>query len=116
MGDSKLVRGFISPVRRTTVNTGIAIYNSEDKQIGLRATLQNLAGEQIQGGLTSFAMQANEHLSKFIDELFPSADLTDFEGTITVEATTLNALIAATALELGGLPGQFTTLPVTPVP
>jgi hypothetical protein len=55
-------------------------------------------------------------VAQFIDELFQNANLTDFEGTLTVEVSSLNALITATALELGSQPGQFTTLPVTPLP
>ena len=46
----------------------------------------------------------------------PKALLEDFEGTLTVQVTSLNALITATALELGGDAGQFTALPVTPIP
>jgi hypothetical protein len=115
--ESKLVRGFITPVRRTAIyNTGVAIQNPEDRQVGLTFRLRNRAGEELQGGIKSLAMDPGGHLAKFIDELFPSADLTDFEGTLTVEVSTFNALITATALELGKQKGQFTTLPVTPLP
>ena len=40
-------------------------------------------------------------------------DTNDFEGTLVVEVT--GGEVAATALELGNQPGQFTTLPVTPL-
>ena len=113
---SELVRGFISPVRKTAINTGVAIYNPEDKQIGLTMRLRDLAGDQIPGGLKSTAIGAHEHISIFIDQLFLNADLTDFEGTITVQTSSGNALFTATVLELGTLSGQFTTLPVTPIP
>lgn len=116
VGESQLVRGFITPARNTTIRTGVAIHNPEDSQTGVRMTLRNRAGERIPGGLTTTAIPAKGHLARFIDELFRSADLENFEGTLTVEATSLNALIAATALELGTQPGQFTTLPVTPIP
>ncbi len=56
---------------------------------------------------------ANGHLAKFIDELFPEADTDDFVGTLVVQAS--GGEIVATALELGDEPGQFTTLPVTPL-
>lgn len=116
VGESRLVRGFISPVRRTAINTGVAIFNPQDRQIGLTMRLRNLAGEEIPGGLRSTALGPHEHLAQFINEIFPNANLENFEGTLTVETSSLNALIAATALELGSQPGQFTTLPVTPVP
>ncbi|MDA2938535.1 hypothetical protein MYX75_09770 [Acidobacteria bacterium AH-259-A15] len=37
----------------------------------------------------------------------------DFQGTLVVEVT--GRKVSATALELGTEPGQFTTLPVTPL-
>lgn len=116
VGESKLVRGFITPVRRSAINTGVAVVNTEDHLVGLTLRLRNRKGEEIPGGLTTTALEAHAQLAKFIDELFPNATLTNFEGTLTVEAGTLNDLIAATALELGSNPGQFTTLPVTPIP
>ncbi len=116
VGSSELVRGFITPVRRTAINTGVAMFNPEDKATGITMRLRDLAGVQIQGGLHTRALQPGEHLALFITELFKNADLTDFEGTLTVEVSSLNQLITATALELGTGPGQFTTLPVTPIP
>ena len=40
-------------------------------------------------------------------------DWDDFEGTLVVEVS--DGRVAAIALELGTQPGQFTTLPVTPL-
>ena len=92
------------------------MFNPEDERAGITMRLRDLAGVQIQGGLRSMALEAGEHLAQFITEMFPNADLTDFEGTLTVDVNSLNQLITATALELGTEPGQFTTLPVTPIP
>ncbi|HUV12484.1 MAG TPA: hypothetical protein VMY18_02510, partial [Acidobacteriota bacterium] len=108
--------GFITPVRRTAINTGVAMFNPEDKATGISMRLRDEAGVQIQGGLHTLALQPGEHLAQFINQLFPNADLTNFEGTLTVDVGSLNQLITATALELGTGPGQFTTLPVTPIP
>jgi hypothetical protein len=116
VGASELVRGFITPVRKSAIDTGLALYNPEDKTISLRMTLRNRSGEQVQGGIHSRNLDAGGHLARFVGEFFTSADLEGFEGTITVEVTTFNALVAATALELGSQPGEFTTLPVTPIP
>lgn len=116
VGESRLVRGFITPVRRTAINTGVAIFNPQESQVGIRMRLRDTDGEEIPGGLRTRAVPAGGHFAEFINQSFPSADLDDFVGTLTVEVTTLNALVAATALELGGQPGQFTTLPVTPLP
>ncbi len=54
------------------------------------------------------------HLAQFIDELFEGTDTSDFQGTLVVEVVGAGQ-VAATALELGPNPGQFTTLPVTPL-
>jgi hypothetical protein len=119
VNQSELVRGFITPVRRSLlnpINTGVAVHNPEGVQVGLTLRLRDKAGVEIPGGLTTMALPAGGHLARFIDELFPSADTEEFEGTLTVEVGTFNALITATALELGSQAGQFTTLPVTPLP
>ncbi len=116
VGASQLVRGFITPVRSAAISAGVAISNPGDQQIGVTMRLRGTNGQQVPGGLRSLALAAGEHLAKFVDELFPNADLSDFEGTLTVTTGSLNALLVATALELGPQPGQFTTLPVTPIP
>ena len=116
VGESRPLKGFITPVRRTAINTGVAILNLESVTTGLRLTLRNRLGQQVQGGLRTLAMPPRGHLAQFINELFPNANTDNFEGTLTVEATSFDALIGATALELGSFPGQFTTLPVTPLP
>jgi Beta-propeller repeat len=116
VGESRALQGFITPVRRTAINTGVAVLNLESVSTGLRLTLRNRLGQQVPGGLVTLAMPPHGHLARFIDQLFPNANTANFEGTLTAEATTFDALIGATALELGSLPGQFTTLPVTPLP
>ena len=54
------------------------------------------------------------HLAQFIDELFASADTSDFQGSLVVEVVG-EGRIAVTSLEFGTRPGEFTTLPVTPL-
>ena len=78
--------------------------------------LRGTGGQQVQGGLHTLSLGPGEHLAKFIDELFQNAELENFEGTLTVTTASLGALLVATALELGPQAGQFTTLPVTPIP
>lgn len=116
VGTSQLVRGFITPVRRSAINTGVAISNPGDASIGVTMRLRGTNGEQVQGGLHTLSLGPGEHLAKFIDELFQNAELEHFEGTLTVTTASLNGLLIATALELGPQAGQFTTLPVTPIP
>ncbi len=116
VGASRLVRGFITPVRRSAIKTGVAISNPGDTSIGVTMRLRGTNGEQVQGGLHTLSLGPGEHLAKFVDELFRNAELENFEGTLTVTTASLNGLLIATALELGPEAGQFTTLPVTPIP
>ena len=84
----------------------------------LNLTLRDIQGQLVNNGtetITNFPGRG--HLAQFIggagETLFPDANTDDFEGTLVVEVT--GGSVAATALELGTEPGQFTTLPVTPL-
>ena len=117
--DSPLLRGFITPVRKNAViNTAVAVFNPQDKLVGYTMRLRDAAGEQVQGGLRPTAIGAFSHFAMFLDQLFPNvpdALLEDFEGTLTLETGTKD-LLTATVLELGRAAGEFTVLPVTPIP
>ncbi|MDA2929078.1 SBBP repeat-containing protein [Acidobacteria bacterium AH-259-O06] len=115
VGTSGSFDGFISPVRQSTatgLRTGVAI-SSTGTAVTLNLVLRNANGQALAGGETAIDLAANGHTARFIDELFPSADTGEFQGTLTVTAE--GGEIATTALELGTQPGQFTTLPVTPL-
>ena len=79
----------------------------------LALTLFNRNGEQLAATIIE-DLSAGGHMARFVDELFDSLGTAIFEGSIRVEAT--GGQIAAMALELGPQPGQFTTLPITPLP
>ncbi|HSR70327.1 MAG TPA: hypothetical protein VLU25_20525 [Acidobacteriota bacterium] len=108
------IESAIVPVRQQDgVRTGLAIRNlRSDGNSLITLSLRGFDGVEVAGGAGAEALQANARLSLFIDELFPSAELTDFEGVVVLES---NAPLAATGLELGDDPGEFTTLPVTPL-
>lgn len=113
VGSSEPLNGFVIPVRRKAggINTGVALRNVEAAVIGLSLKLRNKQGQVVAGGIREIPdLAAQGHLARFIDELFPSAATDDFEGTLVVQA--VRGKVAAVALELGSLPGQFTTLPV----
>ena len=114
VGASQPLSGFIAPVRREVggINTGVAIRNTEDQAVALDLRLRTQGGIEV-AAATIDELVANGHLAKFIDELFPEVDTDDFVGTVVVQAS--GGEIVATALELGDDPGQFTTLPVTPL-
>jgi hypothetical protein len=107
--------GFIIPATRSTsgnFSTGVAI-TSNFLPATLTLTLRNKNGDPVTGGQVTQQLPANGHLAKFIQELFPTADTREFEGTLTVTAS--GATVAGTAIQLGSKPGEFTTLPVSPL-
>ncbi len=125
VGASQPLSGFIIPVRRKAgeINTGVAIYNTESTPVQVTLKLHQALGQITLAGLEALQdgepiattciedFPASGHVAKFVNELFPDTDTDSFEGTLVVQVT--GRKVAATALELGTQPGEFTTLPVT---
>jgi len=101
------------PVRRTAagIRTGIALQNCADAPTSVTLTLRSASGAAI-ATHTIENFPARAHAAKFVEELF-DAVTGEFQGTLSIEVA--GGAIAATALELGSKPGEFTTLPVTPI-
>jgi len=116
VGSNAVSTGFIAPVARSIAsgrNTGIAI-TAVSSSASLILVLRDQNGGLISGGQTSIVLPERGHLARFLDELFPSADTAQFEGTVT--ATVSNgAFVTGVVLEIGAKPGEFTTMPVTPL-
>ena len=64
---------------------------------------------------TIIPLAANGQDSRFIDQVFPAADTSDFAGSVRCTAPE-PGLFSAVAFELDGVNRIFTTLPVVPVP
>ena len=113
VGASSALTAFQAPVRREEgiINTGMAIQNTETNPVTVRLSLLDEQGAMVPNGSVVANLAPRGHQASFIDELFPEADTQDFVGTVIVEVE--GGHVAATALELGPSPGQFTTLPVT---
>lgn len=111
VGESQPSREFLTPARRSGINTGVALHNPGPTPIRLRLTLRSALGVPLANGTTLLDLPALGHTARFINELFDNAGLAGFEGTLGVEVLGQGE-VAATALELGGAAGQFTTLPV----
>ena len=118
VGPSRAVTGFVVPVRRQSggINTGIAVHNVGEQSVGLELTLRDSQGQVVaEANLVDFP--ASGHLARFIggtgDAFFAQVDTNDFQGTVVVKVR--GGKVAATSLELGPRPGEFTTLPVTPL-
>lgn len=112
--DSRPARKFTLPARNQGgVDTGVAFLNPGASPVSLQLTLLGNDGQQV-ASQTVEGLAAGGHLARFIDELFNGTDLTDFQGSLLVEVT--GGTAAAMPLELGSQPGEFTTLPVSPIP
>ena len=116
VGASESLDSFIIPVTRKKngLNTGIALLNVEQTPVSVTLSLNNQNGEPVPGESVSIVdLSPLGHQARFIDELFPEiAETEEFLGTLT--GTVAGGKVAATALELGVQPGEFTALPVTP--
>jgi hypothetical protein len=113
VGASPPLTEFIVPVRRKAgvIDTGLALRNAVSTPVQVRMTLLREEGvAAARGAATIENFAGSGHFAGFIDELFKDAETDDFKGSIRVEI--VGGSVAATALELGGEPGQFTTLPV----
>ena len=116
-GESEALAAFIVPAVRNSavgLNTGIAMMNPQGVPIEVLLSLHKLDGSDVEGASATGSLAARGHLARFIDELFPNADTTDFQGTRVATAVGTGNKIAATAIQIGQSAGEFTTLPVAP--
>ncbi len=116
VGVSEMAGGFDLPVvpqpapgGSRDVFTGLALSNMTGKQANIRLELWDSVGRR-SDGIQFITLPPYGHLAKFLFQLYPNFDFVGFKGTLRVVG--INALLAATALQLGGQSGQFSALPV----
>ena len=113
VGASEPVNDAIFPARRMAggINTGAAIRNLSAEDMTVTCML-------MQGGAVMdtamIELDGDGHSSRFIDEMFPGANTTDFVGSVRCTAPD-GGMFAGVALELDAPSGIFTTLPVVPL-
>ena len=114
VGDSPTVRDALVPVRRRDggINTGVAIHNRGTAALLVRCRLMR---DGIVLDETMVPLATNGQTARFIDQVFPTADTSDFVGSVRC-LTPEPGLFSAVAFELDGVHRIFTTLPVVPVP
>ena len=114
VGDSPTLRDALVPVRRQDggINTGVAVRNRGTATLKVECRLMR-AGAVLEE--TIIPLAANGQDSRFIDEVFPAADTSDFAGSVRCTAPEPGRF-SAVAFELDGVNRIFTTLPVVPVP
>ena len=100
------------PARRVgTVNTGVAILNTESTNLNVTLELKDESGALV--GSADLALEGMASTARFIDQLFPEVDTAGFQGTVCVRSP--DGLVAVIAIEQGSAAGEFTTLQVTVV-
>ena len=113
VGASEPVNDAIFPARRMErgINTGAAIRNLSSEPMTVTCML--MQGGKVVDTLTG-VLPGDGHTSRFIDEMFPGADTTDFVGSVRCTAPD-GGMFVGVALELDAPNGIFTTLPVVPL-
>ena len=113
VGASEPVNAAIFPARRRAggINTGAAIRNLSAEAMTVTCMLMQ-GGAVMDTAMVDLA--GDGHSSRFIDEMFPGSNTTDFVGSVRCTAAD-GGMFAGVALELDAPNGIFTTLPVVPL-
>ena len=113
VGASEAVNAAIFPARRMAggINTGAAIRNLESE--AATVTCRLMADGQTMGEAV-ISLAGNGQSSKFINEIFSSANTDDFEGSVHCTAPE-GSMFTGVALEMDFNNRIFTTLPMVPV-
>ena len=114
VGDSPTLRDALVPVRRQDggINTGVAVRNRGTATLTLQCRLMRDGAVLEEADIR---LEVNGQDSRFIDQVFPAADTSDFAGSVRCAAPEPGRF-SAVAFELDGVNRIFTTLPVVPVP
>ena len=110
VGASQPVRDALFPARREgDLSTAAAIRNlgEEAMEVSCRLMSAGIVLEEVE-----IPLEANGQEARYIEELFPLADTSDFVGSVRCTAP---GLFTGVAVELDAGNRIFTTLPVVPV-
>ena len=113
-GASPPVSDALFPVRRQEggITTGVALHNLESSAGLVHCDLMR---EGVLLDAVSIPLEANGQTAWLIDQAFPSADTSDFAGSVRCDAVG-EGRFSAVALEMDPGTRIFATLPVVPVP
>lgn len=113
VGASEAVRNAVFPARRQAggIDTGAALRNLSEKELTLTCSLM-MGGEVMEE--TEVRLAANGQDAKFISEMF-EYDTSNFMGSVRCTAPGIAQKFTGVAVELDGMNGIFTTLPVIPL-
>ena len=113
VGASESLNDVLFPARRQAggINTGVALRNLEAEEMTVSCYLMR-RGSVLEDAEIQLA--ANGQTARFINEIFPGVNTSDFVGSVRCLAPD-GARLAGIALEMDPNNGIFTTLPVVPV-
>ena len=115
VGASQPVRDAIFPARRQAdgISTAAAIHNlgEEAMVVGCQLMQEGAVLEEVE-----IYLEADGQEARFIEEVFPRTDTSDFVGLVRCTAPPGKAMFTGVAVELDAGNRIFTTLPVVPVP
>ena len=115
VGASQPVRDALFPARREgDLSTAAAIRNLGEEAMEVSCQLMS-------GGIVleeaEIPLEANGQEARYIEELFPRTDTSDFVGSVRCTASAEGeGMFTGVAVELDAGNQIFTTLPVVPVP
>ena len=114
VGASQPVRDALFPARREgDLSTAAAIRNLGEEAMEVSCQLMS-------GGIVleeaEIPLEANGQEARFIEEVFPRTDTSDFVGSVRCTAPPGEGMFTGVAVELDAGNRIFTTLPVVPVP
>ena len=113
VGAAQPVNDALFPARRKDggINTGAAVRNLEAEAVTMTCHL--IQGRDVLA-TTPVQLAAGGQKARFINELFPDADTSDFEGSVRCTAPE-GKMFTGVALEMDAGNRIFTTLPLVPV-
>ena len=113
VGAAQPVNDALFPARRKEggINTGAAVRNLEAEAVTMTCHL--IQGRDVLA-TTPVDLVAGEQKARFINELFPDADTSDFEGSVRCTAPE-GKMFTGVALEMDAGNRIFTTLPLVAV-
>ena len=113
VGAAEPVNDAIFPARRKKggINTGAALRNLESDAITVTCRL--MQGGEVRNN-AKVELAGDGKLARFINELFPDADTSDFTGSVRCTAPE-KLMFAGVTLEMDFVNRIFTTLPLVPI-
>ena len=113
VGAAEPVNDSIFPARRKKggINTGVALRNLESE--AMTVTCRLMQGGEVRNNV-EVELAGDGKLARFINELFPDADTSDFTGSVHCTAPE-DKKYAGVTLELDFGNRIFTTLPLVPI-